>query len=134
MHEIEDRLRDALRRKPAPPGFAARVLSRLESAADARPAARLSRPRLWAVAAALVIAAGVGLIERERWVERRNRAALEESLEALSVAATQLDRAREKAFSHARWDGVAERLSRLSVPGAEPIPPATHSKARGSRI
>jgi hypothetical protein len=136
MHEMENRLRSALRRKAAPPGFAARVLSRVQSQAGPRAAAssRLSKTRVWAIAATLVITAGIGLIEHERRVDRRNRAALEQTLAALSMAATQLGRAQEKALSAAPWERVADRLSRLSVAGAAPSPTATHSNAGGSRI
>jgi hypothetical protein len=136
MHEMESRLRSALRRRPAPPGFAARVLSRVQNEATPRPAtlSRLPKARVWALAAALAIAAGVGLIEHQRRVDRRNRAALDETLAALSMAATQLDRAQEKALASDGWERAAERLSRLSAPATEPPPASTHSNVGGSRI
>jgi hypothetical protein len=139
MEETENTLRSALRRKPAPGGFAARVLSRVESDAGPRarvPVRRRSRGRVWALAAALaMIAAGLGVIELDRRVERRrNRAALEQTLAALAIAATQLERAQEKAFSSSGWERAAERLSRLSAPATAPRPAATHSNAGGSRI
>lgn len=136
MHEMESKLRSALERKAAPPGFAARVLARVESAAGPRAAApsRLSRARVWAIAATLAVAAGLGLLTHERSVARRNRAALEQTLTALSIAATQLDRAQGKALAGAPWERVAERLSQLPAPGAELPPATTHSKSDGSRI
>jgi len=136
MHEMESRLRSALKRRAAPPGFAARVLSRVQHEAGPRVAApsRLSKARVWAVAAVLAIAVGVGLIENERRVDRRNRAALEQTLAALSIAATQLDRAQEKALASAPWERVAERLSRLPAAGTDlPSAPA-HSRTGASRI
>jgi hypothetical protein len=135
MHEMESRLRSALKRKAAPPGFAARVLSRVQNEAGPRAAlSRFSRGRVWAVAAALAIAVGAGLIEHERTVDRRNRAALDQTLAALSIAATQLDRAQEKALASAPWERVAERLSRLPAAGTDLSPARAHSRAGGSRI
>lgn len=143
MDEMENRLRGALRRKAAPAGFAARVLSRVEGEAacdptprreQRRPHWRFFRPRVWAVAAALVLATGLGLIENDRRIDRRNRAALAQALSALSLAAEQLERAQDKAFTSPRWEDVAKRLASLPVPRAEPPRPGSHSKAGGPRI
>ena len=133
MDEMENRLRSALQRKAPPVGFAARVLARVENGSGSRAPARwrLSRPVVWAAAGALVLAAGVGSIEHKRRVDRRNRAALAETLTAISLAAAHLERAQEKAFSGASWGRVGERLSRLARPNLDP---ATHSNEGGPRI
>lgn len=113
MDQIESELRAALRRKPAPDGFGARLrarLSRAEAVPSARPSRRLAWP-IWALAATLVLALGVGFIEHGRRVRERNRAALEQTLTALAIAATQLERAEGQAFS--RWERLGDRLSEV---------------------
>jgi hypothetical protein len=135
MDELESRLRAALRRQAPPAGFAERVLSQVEAeAARPRPAARWgrSRVRVFAAAAALLLATGLGIAHHERRAERRNRAALAKALTALSLAAEHLDRTQDKAFANSRRGHVARRLSRLSFPGAGS--PSTHSKQDVPRI
>jgi hypothetical protein len=94
MHQIEDDLKNALSRKPAPPGFTARVLERTGSAG------RRSPRRVWALAAAasLVLVSGAGIVQYQRYIRARNDAALQRTVAALSIAAAQLDRAEKKAF------------------------------------
>ena len=103
MRELDDELRRALRREPAPEGFADRVLERAprESKAPAvvlRPSWnrwRFSRPivRL-AAAAALIAAVGGGVAyrnyEQARAERVRGEAAREQVLEALRITASKL--------------------------------------------
>lgn len=94
MTELEDQLRDALRRKTPPPGFTDRVVSRVE--AD-RPTRTLATGRSafmrWAAAAALVAALG-GTIEYRKIREERERArgeaAKEQVMQALRIAGSKL--------------------------------------------
>jgi hypothetical protein len=94
MHPIEDDLKAALRRKPAPPGFTARVLARARSEGGRR-----SSRRIWllAAAASLIIASGAGVIQYKQHIRARNNAALQRTIAALSFATAQLDRAERKA-------------------------------------
>jgi hypothetical protein len=86
---FEDDLREALRRREPPAGFAERVLARVE-----RPAARRRttyRVAGWAAAAALVI--GCGLEYRQYREARRAR---EETMLALRIAGRELLAAQKK--------------------------------------
>jgi negative regulator of sigma E activity len=114
MHRLENELRNALRRKPAPSGFAERVQSRVESETPARSSAsrRLLIRGNWALAASVVLAVaiGVGYFAHQRRIRSRNDAALHQTLTALSIAAKQLERAETRAFSRVirgRLDGQA---------------------------
>jgi uncharacterized membrane protein YccC len=122
MDQLETELRAALRRKPVPAGFGARLRARLPQAPPApskRPASS-SAWAVWAVAAALVLALGVGFFQRERRVRDRNRAALEQTLMALSIAAAQLERAEDRAF--AGWERLGDRRPEVSSSGVSPAP------------
>lgn len=108
MKELDDELRRALRREPAPEGFADRVLERSrESKAPAvvlRPRWgrwRISRPIVRLAAAAAIIAAiGVGVAyrnyEQARAERARGEAAREQVLEALRITASKLQLVQEK--------------------------------------
>ena len=87
---IEDELRAALRREPAPADFAARILSKTHRA-------RIG-PRPWtlAVAAALALAALIPPAVHEYRRERRAIAARDQLIEALSITRVQLQQAKEK--------------------------------------
>jgi hypothetical protein len=85
---LEDELRAALARREPPPGFAERVLARARPAARAR---RMYSVAAWAVAAGLLVAAG---LQYER--HRRGEHAKEQVLLALRVAGQELHAAREK--------------------------------------
>ncbi len=101
MHPIEDDLKDALRRKPAPAGFSHSVLARIGSSLYLKPGPkRIFRQRLWAVAAAAMIMLTVvtGVVQYQRNIQTRNAAALQQTLSALSIAAEQLDQAKARAF------------------------------------
>lgn len=113
MNNIEDDLKAALRRKPAPDGFAAKVLERVENeSARSRIRHRLVfSPLQWFAAAAVIImAVGAGLIGYQQYVRSRNEAALNRTMAALSIAATQLDEAQKKAFQPDRWDRIQKQL------------------------
>ena len=91
MNHIEDDLKAALRRKPAPPGFAAKVFERIENEALHKKAPRgFSRNPFWMAAAASVILAITGTGIYQYHIRTRNEAALDRTLAALSIAAAQL--------------------------------------------
>lgn len=102
MKELDDDLRDALRREPAPPGFAERVLRHAEEQARRQD---VDRPRLqslgwrrpivgWAIAASLVAAVAGGVqyrnFERAREERAAGEAAREDVIKALRITATKL--------------------------------------------
>ena len=101
MTQLDDELRDALRRKEPPAGFAERVLRR---AANDQPTGgplepqrrTTTSPRVvirWAAAAALVVAVAGGIeyrAARERAARARAEAAKEQVLEALRLAGSKL--------------------------------------------
>jgi hypothetical protein len=123
MDRLETELREALRRKPAPAGFGARLSARLarERTAPSARAPRWSRWPIWAAAATLLLGFGLGLAEHGRRIRERNRAALEETLTALSIAAEQLERAESQAFS--RWERLGDGLSRAPSSDQPRLPP-----------
>jgi hypothetical protein len=86
---LEEDLRAALRREPAPPGFAARVLAKTRVIPIWR------RPVVWSIAAGLAVAALIpGVYEhrrRERAIEARDQLLL-----ALSITRVQLQQTKEK--------------------------------------
>lgn len=116
MNPIEDDLKSALRRKPAPPGFAAKVFKRIESEALGKRAPRrlFSNP-FWraAAAAVILIAAGAGIIGYRQYIRMRNEAALNRTLAALSIAAARLDEAEQKAFEPKRWEHIDRTLTEI---------------------
>ena len=101
MHPIEDDLKAALGRKPAPAGFSDRLLDRIEGGSSLKPGPkRIFRQRPWVIAAAAMIVMTVltGVVQYQKNTRTRNEAALQQTLSALSIAAEQLDRAKAKAF------------------------------------
>lgn len=86
MDELEDQLRSALRRKPAPEGFAARVQARTTRKAT-------SYWRWAATAMLLVTVGGASYYEIE---QRRGEAAKEKTLLALRITSEKLNHARTK--------------------------------------
>jgi spore maturation protein CgeB len=101
MHQIEDDLKAALRRKPAPPGFAARVLERVEERKSLRKPFRqlmIDRPWILAAAAFVLMTISAGVFEYQRYIRNRNEAAFQNTLTAISIATLELDRAKNKAF------------------------------------
>jgi hypothetical protein len=94
MNELDDELRKVLRREDPPPGFAERVMRRLETRQPERriPMVKPSLMR-WAAAAMLVAALGGGLQYRaaQREQERiRAEAAKEQLMQALRIAGSKL--------------------------------------------
>ena len=85
---LEDQLRHALRRREPPPEFTRRVLA---AAWSPRPKRGWYRVAAWALAACLVLAAGLGY-ERQRRGER----ARQQVLVALSIAGSELRSAQQK--------------------------------------
>lgn len=87
---IEDELRAALRREPAPADFAARILSKTH-VSKTSPA-----PWTLAIAAALAFAALIPPAVHEYRREQRAIAARDQLIEALSITRIQLQQAKEK--------------------------------------
>lgn len=89
---MEQELRDALRRKPAPEGFAARVGER---AAERHSfASRL--PARWAIAAALAVVTLSGTWTYREVEHRRGEEAKERTLSALRIASEKVQLARHR--------------------------------------
>ena len=112
MDRLEDALREALRRKQPPEGFAERVLARRASAgAWDRFRAWFEIPSLrWAGAAALTLVLLAGIqysAEQRRRAE--GEAAKEQVLTALRVTADKLEYTREKVRQVAGIEGVLTR-------------------------
>jgi hypothetical protein len=104
MNPLEEKLREALRRKEAPPGFAARVMARLPPAGASRNRRRESVWRWFhfpavrwsAVAAAvacLLLAAAVVQHRREERARAEGEMAKVEVLRALRIASVKLNSA-----------------------------------------
>jgi hypothetical protein len=101
MHRIEDDLKAALRRKPAPPGFAARVLERIEDSKSLGKPSRhliIDRPWILAAAALVLMMISAGVFEYQQYIRNRNEAAFQNTLTAISIATLELSRAKNKAF------------------------------------
>lgn len=108
MKELDDELRDLLRRKQPPAGFAERVLRRAEERSypqDAvRPATRLvawRRPLVGLAAAAALVAAVAGgiqyrSVEKARAERAAGEAAKEQVMQALRITAGTLQLVQEK--------------------------------------
>ena len=92
---LEDDLRAALKREPAPPDFAAKVLARTRVTPIWR------RPAALAVAAALTVAA---VTPAAYWYQRRQRGiqARDQLVLALSITKAQLQQTREKIRQNTR--------------------------------
>jgi len=118
MRQIENDLKAALRRKPAPPGFAGRVLERIEDNKFARNSSRRFLPgRSWMLAAAALAVMMVGAVvfEYQRYIRNRNEKAFQNTLAAISIATVQLNRAESKAFEPGRWDRLSKQLAGFEV-------------------
>jgi hypothetical protein len=97
MKELDDELRNVLRREDPPAGFAERVMGRV-----GRPQAEqrwaLSHPSIvrWAAAAAIVATLGGGLqyraIQKERDERARGEAAAAQVMDALRLAGSKLQK------------------------------------------
>jgi hypothetical protein len=94
---LENDLRSALRREPAPPDFAARILKKTRGPLWRRPA-------MLALAAVILLAALLPTAEIQ-YHRRENRRALQarnQLMTALSITRVQLRQAREKVRRNAR--------------------------------
>ncbi len=87
---IEDDLRKALRREPAPPDFATKVLARTSHQPPVRRAAVL------ALAAALALAAVIPPAIHQYRQRQRALEAKDQLMAAISITRTQLQQAKEK--------------------------------------
>jgi hypothetical protein len=101
VNDFEQEMRSALRRDPAPPDFAAKVLARVAEEESRAKVIRLPiwrRPAAWALAAGISIAAIVPPVVME-YQQRREARALEakrELLIALEVTRAKLQQTRER--------------------------------------
>jgi hypothetical protein len=114
MHRIEDDLKAALRRKPAPPGFAERVLKRIEDSKSSKKPPRhlvIDRPWILAAAALVLMMISAGVFEYQRYIRNRNEAAFQDTLTAISIATLELDRARNKAFQPEWLEPLGRQLA-----------------------
>jgi hypothetical protein len=117
MDRIENDLKAALRRKPVPPGFAARVMERIEENKSAGNIFRRFLPgRPWMLAAAALAAMAIGAVvyEYPRYIRDRNEAAFQDTLTAITIVTAQLDRAESRAFEQARWEHLGQQLTEFS--------------------
>lgn len=115
MKQIENELKKALRRKPAPPGLAAKVLERIEDGRFKQNASRhftLSRFRPLAIAAVIAITFGAGLFEHLQRIRNRNEDALQRTRIALAIVAVELERAERKAFELMPWEKLSQQLAK----------------------
>jgi len=87
---LENELREALRREPAPEGFAARVLART------RPTPWWKRPAVLALAAGVTLAALIPSAVYEYRQRQRAMEAGNQLMTALNITRTQLQRTREE--------------------------------------
>lgn len=96
--DIEDQLKQALRREDPSPNFANRVIARAVPAPPARKPMRIWGPAVGAIAAMLV--AGIGVEQyREHKAEQTREQAREQVELALQIAATKFNAVQSKAFS-----------------------------------
>lgn len=98
---LEDDLRAALRREPAPPDFAAKVLARTVSRKP-RVLPFRRRPATLAIAAALTLAAVVPPAAYQYHQQRRAIEARDQLMVALSITRAQLNQAKEMIRQNAR--------------------------------
>ena len=116
MDEFERELRQALERRPAPPGLKRRLMAQ-RSATAARGGwwARLGRAgygRGWATAALLLLAMAGGGIRWEldkRQEARRGQEAREQVLTALRITGHALNQVQTRLSDHDRQTGEGER-------------------------
>jgi len=101
---LEDDLRRALEREPAPADFAARVLARATSPASSTPRVLpfWQRPMSLAIAAMLALAALVPPTIYEYQKRRRAMEARDQLVLALSIARVQLQQVKERIRQNTR--------------------------------
>lgn len=118
MHRIEDDLKAALRRKPAPPGFAERILERIEEDKSLRRdflRLRTGRRRLFAAAALVLMTIGAGVFGYRQYIRNRNETAYQNTLTAIYLATVELDRAKNIALEPERWERLSRQLAEYEV-------------------
>lgn len=100
MNEFDDLMKSALRRDPAPPDFAAKVLAKAAALDRPKvlPMPLWRKPAAWALAAGLCVAAIVppSVMEYQRKREARALEAKRELLLALQVTRLKLQQTRER--------------------------------------
>lgn len=100
---LENQLRDALRREPPPDGFAARVLAKTE-AAPIRVMPWWRRPATIALAAALILALMIPseISDYRRRERQRGLQAKEQLINALAITRVQLQQAKARVRRNTR--------------------------------
>jgi len=98
-NEFEEQVREGLQREDPPAGFADRVMQRIaeDGAGKVIPMRARSVWRQWAVAAALLVIIGGGVMEqRHREQEIAGEQAREQVMTALQITSAQLQRVNER--------------------------------------
>ena len=99
MENLDEQLKNALRRVDSPPGFAERVLAQAKGERRPVRGSFWRAPMLrWAVAAVVIIAASVGAFEyrREQRARAQGEAAKQQAVIALRIAGAKLKLAQAK--------------------------------------
>jgi hypothetical protein len=109
MDNLENELRAAFRREAAPPGFAERVLARVNPEPRPRPGWWRAPAVRWALAAALLVAfvAG-GLVAYQSWRRARGERAREQVILALQITGSQLHAVRAQIARMDRTQGESQ--------------------------
>jgi hypothetical protein len=118
MNRIEDELKAALRRKPAPPGFASSVMERIEDVTPAGNVSPLFVPRrrwILAAAAMTILIVWGGLFAHRQYIRTRNETSLQRTLTAISIAAIELDRAESRAFDSIQLERLGKQLAEFEI-------------------
>jgi len=105
MDELEEELRQALERRPAPPSLKRRLMERRSRQHTER---LRQRTALWQRLAACVVLAGVlggGFAWRDRAERRKGEAAREQVLTALRITGHALDEMKSQLAEHDREAG-----------------------------
>jgi len=95
---FEDEIRAALRREPAPPDFAARVVALAAHRKKVRMMPSWRSPATWAMAAGIAVAAliPVGVVEHQNRERQRGLQAKAELYTALRITRSKLRQTKEK--------------------------------------
>jgi hypothetical protein len=108
MDNLEKELKAAFQREPAPPGFAERVLARVNSAP--RPVWWRASAVRWALAAVVLaafVAAG-GLAAYQSWQRARGERARQQVILALQITGSQLHAVRAQIARMDRTQGESQ--------------------------
>jgi len=100
MNRLERDLRESLKRREPPPGFADKVIARAYATDESRESSRWSVFRSWrwqaAVAALLVVIIGGGLFVQEQRRKADNERKKEQLIAGLEITASKLQKAQKR--------------------------------------